>query len=213
MSCPPQQTFVTASASLPEKSAAFPGPCNLRTSCLNQAEATDVTSLGEDYKKPSPPSAVPATLTWLTGLVERSSPRHESRERLDNSTKAIHGFTIPECHRGICQGMWQRLAHLQYIQSHSAWKRMKGQRGMEWRGETERRDEMYTTPFTLPSPSPTQHWKINSLLSRIRVTAITKHLPQARCFIPTILVFIGVVLPSRQLCLHFPKGNRIRNVK
>lgn len=86
-------------------------------------------------KEPSPPSAVPATLTWLTGPVERSSPRHKSRERLDNSTKVIHEFIIPECHRGICQGMWQRLAHLQYIQSHSAWKKMKGQRGTEWRGD------------------------------------------------------------------------------
>lgn len=45
---PPQQTFVTASASLPEKAAAFlPWPLNLRTSCMHQAEATDVTSLGE----------------------------------------------------------------------------------------------------------------------------------------------------------------------
>lgn len=49
MSCPPQQTFVTASASFPEKAAAFPDPCNLRTSCMHQAEATDVTSLGEGY--------------------------------------------------------------------------------------------------------------------------------------------------------------------
>lgn len=43
---------------------------------MHQAEATDVTSLGEGYKKPSPPSAVPATLTWLTGLVE-----HTTREQ------------------------------------------------------------------------------------------------------------------------------------
>lgn len=68
---------------------------------------------------------------------------------------------------------------------------------------------MEKKPFTLP----TQHWKSSSLLSRIRVTAVTTHLPQARCFIPSISVFVGVVFPSRQLCLHFPRGNRFRNVK
>lgn len=74
-------------------------------------------------------------------------------------------------------------------------------------------DRVERRPFTLPSPPSTQHWKIDSLLSRIRVTAVTKHLPQARCFIPSISVFSGVVLPSRQLCLHFPGGNRFRNGK